>query len=84
MKRILTLALILAAMPLSAKQYKLLSPNGEVSITIESGKTLSWSVSLGEEQLLAPSELSLTLEDGTVYGENTAWKRHAEKVLMRP
>ena len=72
-------SLLLAALPLSAKQYKLLSPSGEISITIESGKTLSWSISLGDELLLAPSEVSLTLLDGTVYGENASWKKVRRK-----
>ena len=56
MKKLLTiLTLALAAASLQAKDYKVLSPGGELSVTIQADKTLQWSICLGEEVLLKPS-----------------------------
>ena len=67
MKRVLTIiAAVFVALVLQAKDYRVQSPGGEVSVMIQNGESLIWSVSLGGEVLIAPSELSLTLADGSV------------------
>ena len=85
MKRICALAAALvAAFSLHAKDYKLVSPGGEVSVLVQSGDKLLWSVSAGSETLLAPSEISLTLQDGTIYGAGTQFRKAVKRVSPRP
>lgn len=62
---ILLLALGTAA---NARIYTLESPDGTVSMSIDAGKRLSWSVSLDGRTLVLDSPISMTLEDGSVYG----------------
>ena len=84
MKRICALAAALAAaLSLHAKDYKLVSPGGEVSVLVQSGDKLLWSVSAGSETLLAPSEISLTLQDGTIYGAGTQFRKAVKKSVSQ-
>ena len=84
MKKLLTiLTLVLAAATLQAKDYKVLSPSGELSVTIQADKTLQWSICLGEEVLLKPSPLSLTLSDGTVIGHGMKVRKAARKSVSQ-
>lgn len=50
--------------------YKVVSPNGHLSATVVVGKTLSYSVARDGLSLIEPSEISMTLSDGIVFGEN--------------
>lgn len=76
MKRVLVLlTAILESFILLAKDYKIRAPGGEVSVLIQSGESLLWSVSLGETVMIEPSEISLTLEDGHVYGPNAKFRK---------
>ena len=50
--------------------YKEVSPNGHLSATVGVGKTLSYSVARDGFSLIEPSEISMTLSDGIVFGEN--------------
>ncbi len=53
---------------LSAKDYTLSSPNGALTAKISVEQEIQWSLEIGGEQLIAPSAISMTLSDGTVYG----------------
>jgi len=46
------------------------SPDGALSVKIEAGAKLEWSVQDHGEQIIAPSAISLQLEDGDVLGDN--------------
>ncbi len=46
------------------------SPNGRLAVTVDAAQTLKWSLSLDGKALLAPSPISMTLSDGTVYGSS--------------
>ena len=84
MKKLLTiLTLVLAAATLQAKDYKVLSPSGELSITIQADDSLRWSIGMGEEILLEPSPLSLTLADGTVYGSRIKVRKAVKKSVSQ-
>ena len=78
MERILiaTMAMLLA-FTVEAKDYSVVSPDGKTSIEIKAGATLTWSVAKNGHQILAPSELALTLTDGTVYGRNVKFRKAA-------
>ena len=60
------------ALNLSAaeKAYTLQSPSGDLKVEIHAGSCASWSVSMLGHTVLAPSALSMTLDDGTEFGRN--------------
>lgn len=76
MKRLLTiLALCTAIVSANAKGYTLTSPDGHLSVTVQTGKTLSYSVMYDATELLAPSSIGLTLEDGTLWGPGSKFSK---------
>ena len=75
MKKLLFLMTLLCSVVLSAKEYELFSPDGKLSVHISAGERLLWSVTRGDDLLIAPSEASLKLTDGTVYGSGTKFRK---------
>ena len=72
MKKHLLLTLLLSLCAISAfaakaKPQTLKSPDGRIAVTFDNFK---YSVSADGYQVLAPSAISMTLEDGTVWGGN--------------
>ncbi len=47
------------------------SPNGKIDMALESGAKISWSVKYENREVIAPSDISLTLSNGVVLGNNT-------------
>lgn len=70
----IALALILPAV-LNAKDYRVLSPDGKTEVVVSEGKPLIWSVKRCGEVLLCPSEISLKLEGGAVYGNGSKFRK---------
>lgn len=62
------LAMAATAFSVNAKDYKLTSPDGRTSVLVSAGSTLTWQVSRDGQTIINPSEMSMTLEDGTVLG----------------
>ena len=75
MKKILALFALFAAFSAAAKDYTLLSPDGHLKINVRDGATLTYSVSYNGTELITPSEIGLTLEDGTLYGPGTRFTK---------
>lgn len=50
------------------KVFTLKSPSGKLSATISSGKQLTYDVSCNGRQVVAPSDISMTLDNGEVWG----------------
>lgn len=65
--KLLVLAMVFFS-PVSAKEYKLVSPDQTISIKINVDKWISWSVLRGQEILIKPGQISLTLSDGRILG----------------
>ncbi len=81
MKRILLfLSMLLAAITAGAKDYTLSSPDGRTVVTVSSGNELRWSVTRDGVPVLMPSQLSLTLSDGTLYGGADRFKAKTFRV----
>ncbi len=69
MRKILSFVLLFAAViALSAAEYEVTSPDGKVKIKVVSGDGTSYSVSYDALALIADSPLSMTIDDGTVWG----------------
>ena len=78
MKR-LTLSLFALALGLTLRRqiYSLTSPDlGKLKVDVEVGKTITYAVSMNG-QLLAPSAISATLNDGSVLGAGARVKSAA-------
>lgn len=64
----LSAALCIGAGSASASAYTLKSPSGKLSLTVNTGRQLTWSVALSGREIIAPSVASVTLTDGSVWG----------------
>ena len=76
MKRFLCILIAFAAVlsAAAAKPVTFYSPDGRLKATIETGARLTWSLERDGEVLIAPSEIGLTLQDGTVWGAGTRFR----------
>ncbi len=69
MKNSLFLLLFLSlGLLLQAKDYVVTSPDGSVTVTVSDGDAVSYWVDCNGVVLLEPSFISMTLQDGTVFG----------------
>ena len=73
MKRFLCIVLAFASVlsAAGAKPVTFTSPDGRLKAIVETGARLTWSLERDGEVLIAPSEIGLTLQDGTVWGAGT-------------
>jgi alpha-glucosidase len=71
MNRLAGFALILAvaALPLAAKDYSLLSPNKAIELKVAVGPTITYAVAFQGKPMIAPSTISMTLDAGRVLGK---------------
>lgn len=68
-------AFCLAGSPLAGKSYNLVSPGGKVQVTIDVGARVSYSVTYGPVPILAPSFISMTINDNVILGRSTVVER---------
>ena len=52
------------------KSLQVSSPNGVITVNIEAGNKLEWSIKHKGQQILAPSAIGLQLENGEVLGDD--------------
>ena len=72
MKKLITLLLFCAgtlSFAASPKTYSVSSPDNQLSVVVSVGETISYSLKRLGNELLAPSEISMTLSDGVVLGK---------------
>lgn len=90
MKSLFVLLCMLTGMHmLSAQtQQQLTSPDGKLKVTVEIGSEISWSVKAGDQLLLSPSTISLSLGDGEEWGINPrlqkTYRQSADNILTSP
>lgn len=70
MKRLLSLVALLLMLCASAiaKDFTLASPNGKLKVTVNVDKTINYEVNFNGQQLLAPSQISMTVGKGETWG----------------
>ncbi len=87
MKRILIVLLTAAVLGVNLnakdKNYQLQSPSGDVKVTIIAGEQLKWAVSVRGTAVLEPSALSMTLDNGTVFGQKMKVKKAVKRSVDR-
>ncbi len=65
------------------KTFRLASPDGQLSTTITLGDKLTYDIECDGQQILAASPLSMTLEDGTVWGDHPRLAGSSRKEVNR-
>ncbi len=73
--------LCIAASAASVKNFILASPDGKLEIRAQVGKTVNWSLVVDGKEIVSPSPLSMTLSDGTVWGEGSRFLRRYTKTV---
>ncbi|SHN37712.1 glycoside hydrolase family 97 protein [Mucilaginibacter sp. OK098] len=64
-----------AALAQSGKIYQVKSPDGKISINVTAGATVNWSVKHEDTEVILPSAISITLDNGEVLGKNAVVKK---------
>lgn len=81
MRRILSVVLLLAAVVASnAAEYEVTSPDGKVKVKVLNAEGTRYSVAYDALALIADSPLSMTLEDGTIWGSSKVRKASRKSV----
>ncbi len=73
MKYLFILAFLTCCFEVNAQDgraFDIKSPNGKIDLTLHIGKTISWSVKHEDTQIIMPSNISITLNNGVVLGNN--------------
>jgi len=68
--KIFILCALCACVVQAQKQYQLASPDGKLKTTITTGKQLTYNITFDGQQVLETSPMSMTLDNGEVWGEN--------------
>ena len=68
--RIFTFCALCALSAQAQKQYSLASPDGKLKTTVTTGAQLSYDITFDGQQVLVNSPISMTLDNGEVWGEN--------------
>ena len=63
------------------KQLSLASPDGKLKATIDIGEKLTYNVFYDGKEVIAPSAISMTLDNGTVWGDNARLQKSTEKQI---
>lgn len=74
-KYAITLLLILLIFNLNARDLQLTSPSGKIEVNIAVNEDITYSVFLSGKEIISPSAISMTLDDGTVLGKNAKVRR---------
>lgn len=77
MKGIITSALflLLACTGIMAKSYNLASPDGRLKAQVEVGKTVTYRLNCGGQQLLLPSDVAMKIAGNKIWGVDSKLKK---------
>jgi alpha-glucosidase len=79
LKSMIAASVLSLILPLTASAAKnshvLTSPDGKITVEIETGGKVSYSVFFNGKEILAPSEIAMSLDDGTVFGNDAKVKK---------
>ncbi|MEO6849742.1 MAG: glycoside hydrolase family 97 N-terminal domain-containing protein, partial [Mucilaginibacter sp.] len=76
--KLFTSLLLFFMLPFTAvfaqKTYHVKSPGGKIDLVVSAGKTINWSVNHGETEVILPSSISMTLDNGVILGQDVSVK----------
>lgn len=77
MKRNFLFALLclFAAFNLSAKDYKVISPDGRIAVTVSVAADLTWSATCNNLETIVSANAGLVLNDGRTLGKSETVKK---------
>ncbi|TAJ12061.1 glycoside hydrolase family 97 protein [Marinilabiliaceae bacterium JC017] len=83
MKKFLMFGFLLAFSlgKIQSKEYKMFSPDKKLTVAVNVGESVWFSLNNGEEKLILPSAIALELEKGLVLGENCKVIKKATKTV---
>jgi alpha-glucosidase len=83
MKKTLFLALLFtcASFYSFAKDYKINSPDGKITLTVNVGKEIKWSATTNGKEIITSPKIAMILENGKVLGENEKVKKASNSML---
>jgi alpha-glucosidase len=74
-KIVLLVFLALNFFTLSAKDYKISSPDGKIVINVSIGSDIRWSATFENKEIISSAKVAMTLGDGKIFGVNEAVKK---------
>ena len=80
---LLLLALSTAVAAPKKDVHRLASPDGKLVLEVNVGQAVTWSLSRDGVTVLEPSAISMTLEDGTVFGRNETPRKVSFKEVKK-
>jgi alpha-glucosidase len=84
---LLITVLIFTTFIISARDYKISSPDGKVSVTVNVGKQISWSAFYDNKEVMSVTRIAMILADGKTLGENETVRKPATgkfKGIIKP
>jgi len=78
---LLTLLSVFTAYYAVAKEYKIISPDNKISLTVNVGNDIKWSASREGKEIINSTKIALILGNGKVLGENEKVRRAAVSQL---
>ncbi len=81
MKNIFCLALILSSLLVFSEDYEVLSPDGNIKLTVSITKNISWSVIYKGETVVLPSNISMTVTSDKILGKNPLVRQTRKRVI---
>jgi len=73
----LCLLLVSASFAQTGKTYEVKSPDGKISLSVNAGATVNWSVKHEDSEIITPSQISLTLDHREILGKSAIVKKVA-------
>lgn len=85
---IIVLAAVFCCLSVSARQYELASPSGDLKVVLETDGKMAYSLLVGGEVVMKDCALSMTLADGRILGESSrvakAREEYVEETITAP
>lgn len=78
---LMTLFLVFCSNIIYAKNYTLNSPNNHLSMSIEVGEKLRWSVKYKNQETILPSEIALKIKGSKTIGYNSVVKNNTSQLV---
>ncbi len=76
MKKLSILILfVFVILNLSAKEYSVKSPSGKIVVKVAVGESINYTVLLNGTEIISPSNISLEISDGVIWGKNSKVKK---------